>query len=178
MHDEFLAAGSRLVGISVDDPAQNAAMVEKLMLPFPLLSDPDRTLAIEPYGVADPKDQRNIARPATVVVGPDRAEVYRSVGDDFADRPFANDVLAAIRELDLAATTQPSPEMGPAEPGPSAFPFEQMLPYYRGARFAAIAMGMRFPEAKESADAYVSQLDEYTDAAKATFRAKRDAGQD
>ena len=176
MHDEFLAAGSRMVGISVDEPAQNAAMVEKLMLPFPLLSDPDRSLAIGPYGVADPKDPRTIARPATVVVGPDRTEIYRSVGDDFADRPFASDVLETVQGLDLVATTQPAPNSGPAAPGPNAFPFEQMLPYYRGARFAAIAMGMRFPEAKESANAYVRQLDEYTEAAKATYRAKRDAG--
>lgn len=39
------------MGISVDSPAQNAATVEKLRLPFPLLSDPEGTQAIRPYDV-------------------------------------------------------------------------------------------------------------------------------
>ena len=46
-------------------------MVEKLSLPFPLLSDPDRTLMIEPMGVADPKDARNLSRPAMILIGGD-----------------------------------------------------------------------------------------------------------
>ena len=42
-----------MVGISVDDAGRNAAMVEKLGLPFGLLSDPGGEGAIKPYGVWD-----------------------------------------------------------------------------------------------------------------------------
>ena len=63
-------AGARVFAISVDPPGRNAAMVEKLSLPFPYLSDPDRSQAIIPYGVADEKDERKIARPSIVLVTP------------------------------------------------------------------------------------------------------------
>ncbi|MBW3604487.1 MAG: redoxin domain-containing protein [Actinobacteria bacterium] len=39
-HDEITDAGAQVTRISVDPPEQNAAMAEKLQLPFPLLSDP------------------------------------------------------------------------------------------------------------------------------------------
>ncbi len=37
-------------------------------------------------GLADPDDDREIARPAMLVIDPDGREVYRYVGRDFADR--------------------------------------------------------------------------------------------
>ena len=69
-------------------PFRNAAMINKLKLPFPILSDPDRSGAIEPYGVADPKDKRNIARPAMFVIAPDREIVFSLVSRDYADRTY------------------------------------------------------------------------------------------
>ena len=75
-----------MVGVSVDAPEQNAALVESLRLPFPVLSDPDRSLAVEPFGVADPNDERNIARPAMILVAPGGDEVFRFESRDFADR--------------------------------------------------------------------------------------------
>lgn len=148
-------------------------MVAKLGLPFPLLSDPDRSQAIEPYGVGDAHDKRNIARPATIVVGPDGNEVWRVEGRDYADRPIDDDVLAAVERLGLSPTTQSAPLAGDAEAGAAAFPLEQLVPYYRGARFAAVAMGRRFPDAKDDADAYVAMLDRFTDAVKARYKAAK-----
>ena len=49
-------------------------MVEKLDLPFPLLSDPDRSLAIGPFDVVDESDPRDLARPAMIIVDPDGNE--------------------------------------------------------------------------------------------------------
>jgi peroxiredoxin len=43
--EEFEKRGAQLAGISVDPPANNAGMVGKLLLPFPLLSDPEGELA-------------------------------------------------------------------------------------------------------------------------------------
>jgi hypothetical protein len=172
-HPEFTDAGGRIVGISIDSPEQNAAMVEKLGLPFPLLSDPDRSQAIVPYGVADPKDDRNIALPTVVLVAPGGEEQARFSARDFADRPPEDDVLAALGSLGLPPAVQPPPEPGAARPGPNAIPLEQLLPYYRGARFAVIAMSRRHPDTKEEADRYVAQLDRYTEAVKQAYRAKR-----
>ncbi len=163
-HPEFTAAGAIVAGISVDSPQQNAAMVEKLGLPFPLLADPDRSGAIEPYGVADPRDPREIAIPTAVVVAPGGEEHWRRPSFDFADRPEEDEVLATVRSLGLPATEQAAPVVADPEPGPNAMPFGSLTAYFRGAKFAAIAMGRRFPEAKDSSKAYAAQMDRYVEA--------------
>ncbi len=176
-HDEFLAAGARLFGISIDSPAQNAAMVEKLSLPFPLLSDPDRSLIIEPMGVADPNDARNIARPAMILFEPDGPERWRFVSRDYADRLPNDEVLEHVRSLNLPTTAQPAPAVGPSEPGDRAMPFEGLFHYLRGARFAAQAMGLRHKDLgdqiKEDSKAYVAEMDEMLDAIKELTKRRR-----
>lgn len=167
-HQEFLAAGVRLFGISIDSPERNAAMVDKLSLPFPILSDPDRSKAISPFGVADAKDERQISRPAMVVLLPDRDEVFRFESKDFAERMPEEDVVAAVRLLNLPLTTQEPPVVGPSEPGPRSLPPASLRIYFRGARFAALAMGLRHghhaKEIKEDSKAYVAELDRFTEA--------------
>ena len=91
-YHEYLEAGAIVAGVVVDSPQQNAAMGEKLSIPFALLSDPDRSVAIGPYGVADPKDHREIATPTTVVIDPEGNEVWRTADDPFFGR--GNAVLA------------------------------------------------------------------------------------
>lgn len=172
-HDEITAAGARVVAISVDTPEQHAAIIEKLDLRFPLLSDPDRSGAITPYGLADPKDERSIALAALVVVTPGGDEVYRRVSVDYADRPSEDDIVERLRGLGLPPTTQDLPDTGPAQAGPGAKTLEQLLPYYRGARFAVVAMGRRHPDIRETADTYIAQLDRHSAAAQAVYRAKR-----
>jgi peroxiredoxin len=51
-YEEFEKRGTRIVGISVDPPEHNKAMVEKLALPFSLLSDPTAVVKTvdQPYG--------------------------------------------------------------------------------------------------------------------------------
>jgi len=95
-YDRFQESGATVVGISVDDVARNAAMVDKLVLPFPLLSDPDGRV-IAAWGVYD--ETQRIARPAIFVVSPDRGIAYRYVGDDFADRPGDDGILVALGGL-------------------------------------------------------------------------------
>ncbi len=147
--------------VSVDSPGQNAAMVEKLRLPFPLLSDPDRSRAIAPYGVADPKDPRNIARPSIFIVTPDREEVFAEASTDYADRQAEEAAIGVLQSLDLPATTAETVEIGAAEPGPRAMPVHAMEPYFRGAKFAVNAMRMRHPDVGEDAAAYIDQMDRY-----------------
>lgn len=86
-------AGAAVYGISVDPPERNAAMVEKLVLPFPLLADPD-AVAIEAYGLLDV--EQGISRPAIVVVDAHGVVTYAYAGEDFSDRPGDNEVLASL----------------------------------------------------------------------------------
>jgi hypothetical protein len=154
-----------LAGIDIDGPGQHAAMVDKLDLPFPLLSDPDRSKAIEPYGLADSNDQRMLARPAMVLVDPGGEERFRFVSRDFAERLPEDDVLAAAQALELAPTHQPVPTPGTPEPGPRAMPLDSLPVYLRGARFAALAMGLRHgyldESIKDDSKAYVAEMDRY-----------------
>jgi hypothetical protein len=76
--------------------------------------------------------------------------------------------------LALPPTSQPAPEVGPADPGERAMPFEGLFHYLRGARFAAQAMGLRHKELgdeiKEDSKAYVAEMDEMLEAVTALTR--------
>ena len=141
-------------------------MVEKLSLPFPYLSDPDRSQAIRPFGVADEKDERNISRPALVLLTTEGEEVFRFESRDFADRMPEEDVLTTVQGFDFPPTTQEPPQLGPAEAGPRTLTVRELKVYFRGARFAAQAMGLRHAhyaeEIKVDSKAYVAEMDRYT----------------
>ena len=136
-------------------------MVEKLSVPFPILSDPDRTGAINAYGVADEKDPREIARPAVFVVSPDREIVFENVSTDFADRHAELDAIDALKSLSLAPTGVEQIRTVGAEPGSKALGLDAMEPYYRGAKFAGVALRMRLPDKAADISAYVEQMDRY-----------------
>lgn len=53
---EFEDAGCRIIGISFDTPDENAAFKEKFELPFPLLSDEDKTIGTVYEVLRDPDD--------------------------------------------------------------------------------------------------------------------------
>lgn len=166
-YETITGAGGRIVCISVDSPLRNAALIDKLKVPFPILSDPDHRGAIEPYGVADPSDDRNIARPAIFVVAPDREVVYSAVSRDFADRTSEEAAVASLIELGLPRTTPEKLEIGPAEPGPHAMKVETMEPYYRGAMFAVRALRGRHPGIADDAGDYIAQMNRYVELSKA-----------
>jgi len=162
-YDEITAAGGRIAAISVDSPGQNSAMIEKLQLPFPALSDPDRTGAIELYGVADPKDPRLIARPSIFVVSPGAEVVFTETSRDYADRASEVSAVEALTALGLASTTAEEFDPGTPEPGPKAMPLRAMEPYFRGAKFAVNAMKIRHSSVAEDASEFISQMDRYID---------------
>jgi hypothetical protein len=58
-------------------------------------------------------------------------------------------------------------------------PFEQLVPYFRGARFAVVALRRRHsdtPRLDSDAQRYIDMVDRYSEAAVATFRLKRAQG--
>lgn len=171
LHEDFLAAGVRLFGVSVDTPGQQAAVVEHLALPFPMLSDPDRSQLIGPLGLRNEKDPRGLAIPALVLFSPgEQDELWRWTSRDYADRMPEQEVVERVQQEGWSATTQPAPAIGPTEPGPKAVSLEWLSTYLRGAKFAVGAFGKRHKHhdesIKEDSIAFVEEMDRFIAAVK------------
>ena len=175
-HPEFLKRGGRLYGISADTAGQNAAVIEKMGLPFPIFSDPDRDKAITPLGFADEDDPREIARPGVLIVGPDGEPAWRVGSRDYADRPHEDALLDVLAELGLDATTQEAPEIGEPEPGERALPLETIYHHFRGVKYATYALRKRHRDVDEEfaadAKAYGLMADRYMQALSAVEQRK------
>ncbi len=152
-YGEYLRRGATIAAVVIDSPEQNAAMVEKLGLPFPIVSDPAGEHLIAPHGAWDPGG--TMARPAIVVLSPAEEEVYRYDGADFMDRPDDGGVLAALDRLGLPpveATVTMVPHVAPS-PGPRAMTLPNLGVYMRGVRFAMGAMAGRARDPFDRAEA-------------------------
>ncbi len=140
----------QVAGISVDPLQNNAAMVEKLLLPFPLMSDPRGALT-KRYGLWDAKE--GVAVPTIAAI--DRSGVVRYLysGEDFADRPGDEELFEALEGLDAAGEYgggEPEIRVSSEEAHDSVRPdkppmaLEELQPYYRGVFFATVTMKRRF----------------------------------
>jgi peroxiredoxin Q/BCP len=88
----FQSAGIEIMGVSFDDPKDNATFARQQHFPFRLLSDRDRTLA-EAVGAADSANQP-AARRISYLVGPD-GKVRRAY-DTVRPATHAQQVLADV----------------------------------------------------------------------------------
>ncbi|MCC6175663.1 MAG: redoxin domain-containing protein [Chloroflexi bacterium] len=93
-YDQITGRGAEIIGITVDTPEQNQAMIGKLLLPYSIVSDPEGDDVIKRYGVWDEKGR--IAQPSIVVVGQDGTIRWSYTGRDFADRPLDAELFAAL----------------------------------------------------------------------------------
>jgi peroxiredoxin len=84
-----------LAGISVDPIENNLAMVDKLLLPFPLLSDLDGRV-IKEWGVWT-DSEGGIAKPSIFAIKSDGSIDWEYVGGDYADRPADDELFNSIR---------------------------------------------------------------------------------
>lgn len=95
LHAEFTALGARVFGLSTQDTAYQREMVQRLHLPFPVLSDADlaltRALRLPTMDVAG---QTLLKRIAWIARGGTIARVFYPV---FPPDRNAADVLAALR---------------------------------------------------------------------------------
>ncbi len=164
-------------------------MVEKLVLPFHLLSDPQGTL-IQRFGVWDAA--KHIAVPSIAVVDQSGMIDYVYSGLDFADRPgdaAIFDVLDTAITARSYATSEPEIVVTAEEarqsvgPDTRAMSLETLLPYYRGAFSASVALkgrlavlGERGREGARQISSYQGMVREYLDAltATATLASQRD----
>lgn len=167
-HDDFLARGGRIYGLSADTPEMNTAVVRKLALPFPILSDVERTEAITPLGFADENDPRKISLPGTVIIDPDGEVAFSLTGRDYADRPDEDDLLEQLEALGLPPAGQDAPVLGEAVPGEHAVSYEGLTHYFRGSKFAALALRRRHrdlgDEFGDDTKAYVQMVERYLEA--------------
>lgn len=173
---EFNEMGGRVYGLSADSPGQNSAIMEKLALPFVILSDEVRDKAVTPLGFADEKDPRQISRPGVVIISPEGEIVYRYVGRDYADRPKEDDLLAELSKLGLPSVIQEADPRGPSEPGEKAMPGVGLKYYFSGAKFATLALRSRHREAgdefRDDAKAYVQMVERYIESLSAVEERK------
>jgi peroxiredoxin len=93
--NRFLTEGISVAGISVDPVENNFTMVDKLLLPFPLLSDPEGAV-IKSYGVWS-DDEGGIAKPSIFAIRKDGSLAWQYVGLDFADRPTDGELFESFR---------------------------------------------------------------------------------
>jgi hypothetical protein len=166
------------VGISVDPPRNNARMVGKLLLPFPLLSDPEGELARR---CSLWNEEEGVAVPSIVVVDQPGVVRYLYSGRDFADRPGDGEVFAALDGLDAglervtggpefrvtaarARATSVRPDRPPLE-------LEQLVPYHRGVLLATVALKKRLGRLGRSGRKALAEVDRY----QAMARRYRDA---
>ena len=155
------------------------AMVEKLDLPFPLLSDPRGDL-IKTLGLWN--EEENVSEPAIVVL--DRSGTVRrlySGGRDFSDRPTEEVLFGVLDDVG----TEGEPEGGEpgirisateaardtVRPDKPALTLEDLGPYYLGTYFATVAMQKKLDgEAREKVDGYQDLVQEYNAAIRETTK--------
>ncbi len=150
-YGEFERRGAQVAGISVDPPRNNARMVGKLLLPFPLLSDPEGELARR-YGLWDAEE--GVAVPAVVVVDQSGEVRYLYKGNDPADRPEDGEVFAALKGLgrgieritggpEFRVTAARARETS-VRPDRPAMGLEHLLPCYYGVLSTTALLKERF----------------------------------
>jgi hypothetical protein len=144
--DGLHAAGAEVIAISVDDEERQAAMFARWPTPNVLyVSDPGGESYLQALGLFDPEERDGIALPALLVLDPDGNEAFGYRGRDFADRTHDDDVLEALDGLGLEPIEPPAggPIADVDVNRPGAFQPRMLTPYFRGNRFAAVAIGRR-----------------------------------
>jgi hypothetical protein len=173
--EQLYALGGEPVGISVDSPERNAAMVRRWHLSFPIASDPGGERFLHPLDLWDQQDPREIGIPAVIVLSPAGEEVWRHRSRDFADRPDDSDVMTALESLRLPPLDPPpepwQPDVEPEE-HPGAFRTDAFGSYHRGVMFAMGAIGGRMRDLgdRTEAEKLARQASSFLDAWKAVRR--------
>lgn len=186
---EFERRGTQVTAISADPPENSVEMVGKLMVPFPLLSDPRGDLA-KRYGLWN--ESESAAVPAIVVMDRSGEIRYLYTGTDFADRPGDDEVFTALDDVDgasPAAPEEPEIRVTPAEareasvrPDKPPMTLEQLVQYYRGVYFTTVTFKKRFGgwgrrgrDALEEVGRYQGLIEGYSAAIRETIEAHRRA---
>jgi thioredoxin-dependent peroxiredoxin len=93
---ELEKTGATIVALSVDKVDRSQALVKRLGLHFPILSDPTGDM-IRSYGVWHAANR--IALPAIFVIAPDGRIAWRKVAETVIDRPTEDEILDALGKI-------------------------------------------------------------------------------
>jgi hypothetical protein len=164
-------------------------MVDKLDLPFPLLSDPRGDL-IKHCGLWN--DEEGVSEPAILALDKSGTVQYLySGGSDFADRPQEESLLYILDrvgaesdeeyggdepEIQISAEEAEKETVRPDKP---VIALEQLKPYYRGVYFATVSMnkklvdeGLQGESIAKRVNGYQALVTEYNAAIQETIEAK------
>ena len=164
-------------------------MVEKLNLPFHLLSDPRGEL-IKHCGLWN--EEAGASEPAIVALDKSgRVQYLYSGGTDFADRPQEESLLYILDrvgsesdedyggdepEIQISAEEAENETVRPDKP---TITLEQLKPYYRGVYFATVSMnkklvdeGLQSESIAKRVNDYQGLVSEYNAAIEETLKAK------
>ena len=164
-------------------------MVDKLDLPFHLLSDPWGDV-IKHCGVWN--EEEGISEPAIVALDKSGTVQYLySGGSDFADRPQEESLLYILDrvgaennkqyggnepEIQVSANEAENETVRPDKP---VMALEQLKPYYRGVYFATVSMnkklveeGLQGESIAKMINGYQALVTEYNEAIQKTIEAK------
>lgn len=164
-------------------------MVDKLDLPFYLLSDPRGDL-IKHCGLWN--EEEGVSEPAIVALDKSGTVQYLySGGSDFADRPKEESLLYILDrvgaesdeergwdepEIQVSAEEAENETVRPDKP---VIALEQLKPYYRGVYFATVSMnkklvdeGLQGENIAKRVNSYQALVTEYNEAIKETIEAK------
>ena len=154
--DRIHRAGGEVIAISSDDEVRQAGMFARWPTPHvQYVSDPDGATYLRPLELFSPEERGGIGLPGLLIIDPDGDVVYRYVGRDFADRTTDEAALTALERLSLSPIDPP--EGGPVLEVPDDldrfFAPRDLVPYIKGNRFGAVAIGGRLPESDSDARA-------------------------
>jgi hypothetical protein len=144
-------------------------MVEKLDLPFPLLSDPRGEL-IKRCDLWN--DEEGVSEPAIVALDKSGTVQYLySGGTDFADRPQEESLLYILDrvgsdgghdkdepDIRISAEEAEKETVRPDKPG---ITLEQLQPYYRGVYFATVSMKKKLADEGLQGESIAKRVNDY-----------------
>ncbi len=148
-YDRIHGAGAEIIAISVDDDVRQAGMAQRWGLPSTrFVSDPGGERFLRPLGLFDPEERNGIGLTALVLIDTDGVERYRYAGRDFADRTGDDDVLASLDNLGLPPIEAPRRTYDVEVPDDlrGYFRTENIVPYFRGNMYGALAIGWRLDD--------------------------------
>jgi len=159
--DRIHRAGGEVIAISSDDEMRQAGMFDRWPTPHVrYVSDPDGTTYLRPLELFDPEERGGIGLPGLLVLDPDGEVAYRYVGRDFADRTTDEEALTALERLSLSPIEPPVG--GPVADVPDDldrfFSPTDLVTYFKGNRFAAVAIGGRLHDSESRAIAREHRL--------------------
>ncbi len=111
----FRAAGLVVLGCSVDSAESHKAFIKKYNLPFPLLLDPDKTIAKE-YGAANGIPILGLDRRITYVI--DENGIIEKVYPKVDPSAHSAEILAALKIPENPAPTAAPPADSPGASNP------------------------------------------------------------